>query len=147
VHASKGASNGECLKEASVLFQPTTVQHIYKHSQDCTEEVNLTFRFKLGDDDLHWFARMYPDGRLMVDVPYGCMPEGSREGFVALMEFAEEQLDCDEIFVRIQRDRQDRARLLRTFSFFGFALQSPERLPAELKNLAKKHLIMACKVE
>jgi len=74
------------------------------------------------------------------------MPDGSKAGFVALMEFAEEQLDCEEIFVRFAANRQDRSRLIRTFAFFGFALLAPESTPTKLKSLAQKHLIMACKV-
>ncbi|XP_037069040.1 ornithine decarboxylase antizyme 1-like [Pollicipes pollicipes] len=59
--------------------------------------------------------------RLYVQVPNGLLPDGSKEGFVSLLEFAEETLQASHVIVSLRKDRPDRAGLVRTFMFLGFA--------------------------
>ncbi|XP_064645891.1 ornithine decarboxylase antizyme 1-like [Lineus longissimus] len=65
------------------------------------------------------------DGRLYVEVPNGILPEGSKESFVALLEYAEEELHCSHVLVCFKKERNDRASLVRMFMFLGFSPVAP----------------------
>jgi len=65
-------------------------------------------------------------GKLFVDVPTGILPAGSKESFVTLLEYAEEQLECSHVIVCFKKNRTDRAILVKTFMFLGFVAVPPE---------------------
>ncbi|VVC91438.1 unnamed protein product [Leptidea sinapis] len=50
----------------------------------------------------------------------GVLQSGSKESFMLLLDFAEEQLRCTNCIICVQKSRPDRATLLRTFMFMGF---------------------------
>lgn len=64
-------------------------------------------------------------GKLIVEVPNGILPEGSKESFVTLLEYAEDELKCSHVIVCFKRNRTDRASLVRTFMFLGFVAVAP----------------------
>ncbi|KAJ8955800.1 hypothetical protein NQ318_005341 [Aromia moschata] len=86
-------------------------------------------------------------GRILyVALPPHVLPEGSREAFVALLEAAEEQLKCQHVVVVFSSDRPDRAVLMRTFMFFGFAVLSPTS-PLVPPSLASGNVCMLYNIE
>jgi len=63
-------------------------------------------------------------GKTLYLKPGEALPEGSKEAFVALLEYAEEYLECGQILVSFRKDRVSRA-MVRTFMFLGFTVLPP----------------------
>lgn len=86
---------------------------------------NLCFQVSLTDCIEVTWETVLINGKLFVEVPSGILPAGSKESFVTLLEFAEEELQCSHVIVCFKKDRSDRASLIRTFMFFGFESLPP----------------------
>jgi len=82
---------------------------------------------------------------LYIEVPNGCLPDASKEAFVALLEYAEEALQCHHAIVCFKKDRIDRAMLIRTFMFLGFYLVPPGNELAPSSD--KDHVFMVYKID
>lgn len=86
---------------------------------------NLCFDVRLTDCvEVQW-ETMLMNGKLFVEIPNGILPDGSKESFVTLLEYAEETLGCSHVIVCFKKSRSDRASLVRTFMFLGFAAVPP----------------------
>lgn len=86
---------------------------------------NLCFQVSLTDSiQVNWETVLL-GGKIFVEVPSGILPAGSKESFVTLLEFAEEELQCSHVIVCFNKTRSDRASLIRTFMFFGFVALPP----------------------
>jgi len=85
----------------------------------------FNFQLRNGNKYLAEWHGIHKDTYLYVGVPDGELPVGSKECFVSLLEYAEEQLNCTHVFVCLSKDRPDRACLMRTFMFMGFETVPP----------------------
>ncbi|XP_032672670.1 ornithine decarboxylase antizyme 1, partial [Odontomachus brunneus] len=89
------------------------------------EPLRLTFTLHLTESTSVEWETVAWRRCLYIRVPSCLLPEGSKEGFVSLLEYAEETLRCTNIIVCLRKDRSDRAMLVRTFMFLGFTVLPP----------------------
>lgn len=83
------------------------------------------FHYKVTDvKDSCWEA-VLSNQSLFVEIPDGLLAEGSKEGLLALLEFAEEKMKVSYVFICFRKSREDRGPLLKTFSFLGFEVVRP----------------------
>lgn len=85
---------------------------------------NLCFRIRLVGQEVTWETLLIGK-TLFIEIPADIMPEGSKESFVTLLEYAEEVLSCTHVIVCFKKNRGDRASLVRTFMFLGFVPVAP----------------------
>lgn len=85
----------------------------------------VNFKCSLSDEKEVEWKTLLVNGILYVDIPSSVLPHGSRDSFVALLEFAEEKLECKKVYVCFKRNRPDRTSLMRVFMFFGFSVVPP----------------------
>lgn len=120
-----------------------------------SESLRLTFTLHLTESTSVEWETVVWRRCLYIRVPSCLLPEGSKEGFVSLLEYAEETLRCTNIIVCLRKDRADRgtslsllginkndyakynifsskmdcyhniAMLVRTFMFLGFTVLPP----------------------
>ncbi|XP_067143053.1 ornithine decarboxylase antizyme 1-like [Centruroides vittatus] len=94
-------------------------------TQSNQDAVLLTFQFQLSEHTVVKWDTILWQNKLYIQLPNGFMPDGSKEAFVTLLEFSEEQLQCNHVIVCFSKSRTDRAVLIRTFMFFGFICVVP----------------------
>jgi hypothetical protein len=91
----------------------------------------LKFLFTLNDGvQSVWLAKlMHHNGQvtMLIDVEKQKWKGGSKEGFVRLLECAEEGLECADVYVTVARSRSDMVAVMRTFMYLGFTLCAPEQ--------------------
>ena len=81
----------------------------------CANENNkpLVINFKstlTNDKEIEW-KTLFVNGSLYVDIPSSLVPDGSRDSFISLLEFAEQKLECERVFVCMKKNRCDRCKL------------------------------------
>jgi hypothetical protein len=83
--------------------------------------------------------------KLFVEVPKFILPDGSKESFVRLLEFAEDELDCSHVIVCFKKERSDRASLIRVFMFLGFSVLPPGHalVPCQTNDV----IYLACTID
>lgn len=83
------------------------------------ESLRLTFNLQLTESTSVEWETVVWRGCLYIRVPSCLLPEGSKEGFVSLLEYAEETLHCTNIVVCLRKDRTDRGMLQITIPLFN----------------------------
>nr|CAD7423318.1 unnamed protein product [Timema monikensis] len=117
VGKSRQLSVSECKKHVSEDELLATAARV--------QSLRLTFVLRLTEvTEVCWETVLW-QRRLYIQVPRCILPEGSKEGFVSLLEYAEEVLKCSHIIVFFKKDCNDRALLIRTFMYLGFSTLPP----------------------
>lgn len=142
-----GVGNNHNNKQLSVSSQEVIQQQqiggeLIKASRQ--QPTRLAFVLELtATRDWRWEGVLWR-GRLYLEVPSRLVQTGSKEGFVALLEYAEEELQCSHVILALSKERADRADVIRTFMFLGFSILPPghQLVPANSNNL-----FLACSLE
>ncbi|KAF6203711.1 hypothetical protein GE061_002044 [Apolygus lucorum] len=85
----------------------------------------ITFELRLTTKTEAVWETVLIGSKLYIQVPQTLLPDGSREAFITLLEYAEEVLHCTDIIVCLKKDRPDRPQLVRTFMYLGFSVLPP----------------------
>lgn len=121
---SSGSSNSS-LNESIDTNKPTEFID-FDDITDSPESLLVSFKCPLSEEKEVEWKTLLINGTLYVDIPTSMLPEGSRDSLVSLLEFAEEKLECEKVFVCFKKDRKDRVALMRVFMFLGFSVVSPD---------------------
>ncbi|KAK2184729.1 hypothetical protein NP493_255g03047 [Ridgeia piscesae] len=90
-----------------------------------TTTARLCFKISLtANVEVNWDTVLV-DRKLYIEIPASILPDGSRESFVTLLEYAEETLHCSHVIVCFKKERVDRTSLIRTFMYMGFVVVPP----------------------
>lgn len=116
------------VEELRRLVYPTFLCNVTEHTHMfcVTATIHVTWDFLVAES---LDADSGQQSNTMVLAPLEKIPSGFKESLVSLMEFGEEDLDCDNVAVVLKRDGPDRANLVKLFMYFGFELVAPNCLP------------------
>jgi hypothetical protein len=134
------------VEEARGLVSKKQASNVAQDGKELTarserEPIRVTFRFSnltnnangsaapltnknAAVDVTQWSALLWR-GDLYLNVPNGIAIERSKEAFVTLLEFAEEELYCKSIIVCFAKSRPELNTLMRMFMFLGFVVLPP----------------------
>lgn len=108
--------------------------------------LNLANDFTSKDQKSKWEAILY-NNNLYLQIPAGVLFETSKEAFVNLLEYAEEELKCQNVVICLDKNSVEKLNnLIRMFMYFGFSALSPSH-PLTPKNASDNLLFMAYNFE
>lgn len=144
--SSSGGGVGNNHKQQQQVNNSSSLQDIGAELIKASRQqpTRLAFVLELtATRDWRWEGVLWR-GRLYLEVPSRLVQTGSKEGFVALLEYAEEELQCSHVVLALSKERADRADVIRTFMFLGFSVLTPghQLVPANSNNL-----FLACSLE
>lgn len=99
------------------------LNYTYKQSLPQGEPVKIIVRYYLTNSTILTWETTYVNNTLYIEVPNGCLPDASKDAFVALLEYAEEVLLCEHAIVYFNKDREDRGKFLHTFKKYSVKLK------------------------
>ncbi|XP_075993569.1 LOW QUALITY PROTEIN: ornithine decarboxylase antizyme 2a [Genypterus blacodes] len=85
----------------------------------------LRFHYQLSERRSAFWDTALSADRLFLEIPAGSLMEGSKEGLTALLEFAEEKLKVNYVFLCFDKNREDRLTIIKTFHYIGFEIVKP----------------------
>uniref|UniRef100_A0A665UW72 Ornithine decarboxylase antizyme 2b n=1 Tax=Echeneis naucrates TaxID=173247 RepID=A0A665UW72_ECHNA len=87
----------------------------------------LHFHYQLSERRSAFWDTALSQDSLFLEIPGGPLVEGSKEGLTALLEFAEEKLKVNYVFLWFHKNREDRSKLsiIKTFLYIGFEMVKP----------------------
>lgn len=114
------------------------------------DEENVRFGFQLEDGIAStWTVKMlYMDNQqvMLIDVDKQMCQSGSKAGFVRLLECAEDDMGCAQVYVSIRRTHADMKAIMRTFMYLGFTVATPA-VSAELELDARTTTLLVYHIE
>jgi ornithine decarboxylase antizyme 1 len=114
------------LSESNVLGKykaPPSIGELTKQSRQHAIRLTLNIQLLEGKD-VEWDAIIWKE-TLFIHIPNGISLDNSKEAFISLLEFAEEELECMRVTVYFDKNRSDRNVLVRLFNFIGFSVLPP----------------------
>lgn len=99
------------------------------------QPVKVEFKIYLTENTFTRWEAVVQGSCVYLRMP-GVLQAGSKESFILLLDFIEERLNCTNCIICVQKSRQDRATILRTFMFMGFQLLAPNSplMPPQINN-------------
>ncbi|XP_077565881.1 LOW QUALITY PROTEIN: ornithine decarboxylase antizyme 2a [Stigmatopora nigra] len=85
----------------------------------------LRFHYQLSELRSAFWDTILSGDSLFLEIPAGPLVEGTKEGLTALLEFAEEKLKVNAVFLWFRKSREDRTSIIRTFHYMGFEMVKP----------------------
>ncbi|XP_029991498.1 ornithine decarboxylase antizyme 2a [Sphaeramia orbicularis] len=85
----------------------------------------LRFHYQLTECRSAFWDTALSEDSLFLEIPAGPLVEGSKEGLTALLQFAEEKLKVNFVFLWFHKNREDRLSIIRTFHYMGFEMVKP----------------------
>ncbi|MBN3307845.1 OAZ2 decarboxylase, partial [Amia calva] len=85
----------------------------------------LYFQYQLSETRVSYWEAVLSGGSLFLEIAEGALPEGSKEGLTVLLEFAEEKLKVNYVFLWFYKSRDDRLSITKTFHYLGFEIVKP----------------------
>ncbi|XP_077373731.1 LOW QUALITY PROTEIN: ornithine decarboxylase antizyme 2-like [Festucalex cinctus] len=85
----------------------------------------LRFHYQLSQRRSAFWDTAVSEDSLFLEIPAGPLVEGSKEGLTALLEFAEEKLKVNSVFLWFSKGREDRLTIIKTFHYMGFEMVKP----------------------
>ncbi|XP_018407174.1 PREDICTED: ornithine decarboxylase antizyme 1, partial [Cyphomyrmex costatus] len=120
---SRGVGNEQ--SQLSVSSQIIKEDVLLEAVEGTEEPVRITFVLRLTRiTSVEWETVVW-HRCLYIRVPVYFLPEGSKDAFLSLLEYAEDPLHCTHVIVCLRKDRSDRGILVRTFMFLGFTVLPP----------------------
>jgi len=109
-------------------------------------QISLSSDFASKDPKSKWEAILYSNN-LYLQIPANCLVETSKEAFVNLLEYAEEELKCQNVVLCLDKSCVEKSNnLIRMFMYFGFYALSPSH-PLTPQNASDSLLFMAYSFE
>lgn len=96
----------------------TVTQLTSANSTSCV----LLFQYQLSEQARWCWETVLSSCSLYLGVSDGALPEGSKEGLTSLLEFAEDKLNVNQVFVWFNKNREDLVFLTKTFYYMGFEM-------------------------
>lgn len=124
--SSSSSESSSCSLNDSIGTNKPTEFIDFDELADSAESLLVSFKCPLSEEKEVEWKTLLVNGVLYVDIPSSMLPEGSRDSLISLLEFAEEKLECEKVFVCFKKDRTDRAALMRVFMFLGFTVVPPD---------------------
>jgi len=146
----QSTANSNINRVSSILTAESNVFGKYKAppsigeltKQSCQQAIRLTLNISLLEGhQVKWEAIIWREN-LFIHVPNGISLDNSKEAFISLLEFAEEELQCMTVTVYFDKNRSDRSVLVRLFNFIGFSMLPPNHSLA-LADASEDMLYMA----
>lgn len=101
---------------------------------DIEDSTCFTFHLEDGSRKIDVWSGFLCHSVLFVEIPIEDLPPGTKEGFTCLLEYAEEELAAETMFLCISKDSQHSAQQIRTFMYLGFEMAHPDRCTDLPKN-------------